>query len=228
MRRIGWGLLACASVVCAASTASAQNHWYVEGSAGALLRDNLSFSTRFTNLNTGATAPGTETFTFSPGIAANLGLGYKLPFGFRAEGELGYAHYSASSNSPLSTTPGFQVLNGSPLALISGGTFDEGTATVNVFYDLPVTGLIPYIGGGFGGSLSGSQTGVYSSPGGVVRNTVGGGTGYIYPVILGEAGLTIAYSDSWALVPSYRFQHVFAGALPYNENIFKLGVRYSW
>jgi opacity protein-like surface antigen len=215
-------------VVCAAGTASAQNRWYVEGSAGAQLRDSITGSTALSN-GLGASASGRDTITYAPGIVANLGLGYKLPFGFRVEGELGYAHYLVSSHSPYFTANGFQPLNGSSLALVSGGAVDQGTATVNAFYDLPVSGgLIPYIGGGFGGSLSGSQPAQYSSPGGVVRLNEPGGSSYIWPVILGQAGLTIAYSDSWALVPSYRFQHVFAGAFPYNENIFKLGVRYSW
>jgi opacity protein-like surface antigen len=213
MRRIAWGLLACASVVCAAGTASAQNHWYIEGSAGAQLRDDVTRWASFRNI-LGTTTQGTNTTTYSPGIVANLGLGYKLPLGFRVEGEVGYAHYTASSDTPTANG-GFPTLNGTRLTPQTGGGVDQITATANAFYDLPVSGgLIPYIGGGFGGSLTGTQGGLYTSPGGVSALNVGGSSGYVYPVILGEAGMAIAYSTAWAVVPSYRFAHVFNSVAP--------------
>jgi len=228
MRQVAWGLVACASVIFAAQTAAAQNHWYVEGSAGTQLRMDASRSSTFTNLNTGATAPGTDTTTYDPGFVANLGLGYRLPLGFRVEGEVGYAHYSSSSTSPA-TNGAFPALNGSRLGLQAGGGFDQGSITANAFYDLPISGgLIPYIGGGVGAFLTNAQSGYFAGPG-VRFFTQGGGTSYVVPGILGEVGLNIAFNANWAVVPSYRFEHVFTvSGLANNENIFKLGVRYSW
>lgn len=81
-------------------TVSAQSPWYIEGSAGALWRMDATRSTTIFN-SLGTTGPGTNTTTFFPGAVFNLGLGYKLPWGFRIEAEGGYAHYSAESVSPL-------------------------------------------------------------------------------------------------------------------------------
>jgi hypothetical protein len=48
-------------------------------------------------------------------------------------------------------------------------------------------------------------------------------------VVLGEIGVTIELDERWAVVPSYRFEHVFTtnNASPNDANIFRLGVRYS-
>src|SRR5580704_13059196 len=100
MRRLVVVLFACAGVICAAHTASAQSPWYIEGSAGALLRLDASRSTTLRNSAQTITGPATSTGTYDPGYVINFGLGYKLPFGVRVEGELGYAHYSANSVNP--------------------------------------------------------------------------------------------------------------------------------
>jgi opacity protein-like surface antigen len=235
---VGWAMLACASVIGAADTAAAQSAtqsatggWYVEGSAGALFRMDASRSGTFNNTATGATAPGTNTFAFSPGFVGNLGVGYKLPIGVRLEAELGYAHYLVSAVYPVSSGP-VAFFNGGGLGRQSAGGYDQGTATANAFYDLPIAGkVVPYIGGGFGISLTGFEGGVFSSPagGGRVRFSTGGGTSAVMPVILGELGLNIAVAPNWTVVPAYRFAHVFnSDGLPYNENIFKVGLRYSF
>ena len=228
-----WATLACASAICTAHAAAAQSAtqgWYVEGSAGALFRMDASRSTIFSN-TAGATAPGTDNFAFSPGFVGNLGLGYKLPIGVRLEAELGYAHYLVSAVYPVSSGP-LASFNGRGLGRQSAGGYDQGTATANAFYDLPIAGkVVPYIGGGFGISLTGFEGGVFSSPagGGRVRFSTGGGTSALMPVILGELGLNIALAPNWTVVPAYRFEHVFNGAgLTYNENIFKVGLRYSF
>jgi opacity protein-like surface antigen len=230
MRRIGWGPLAYASVICAAHTAAAQSQWYIEGSAGTQLRMDAGRSTTFTNLNNGATAPGSSTVTFDPGFVGNLGLGYKFPIGIRVEAEVGYAHYSEASASPVSNGPALPFFNGNRLALQSGGGVDQGSATANAFYDLPISGgLIPYIGGGFGAVLTGMQGGMFTNSSSTVHLTQGGSS-VVYPAILGEVGLNIVANAHWTVVPSYRFEHVFisGNAFPNDANIFKLGVRYSW
>jgi opacity protein-like surface antigen len=235
---VGWALLAGASAICAAHTAAAQSatqsategNWYVEGSAGALFRMDASRNVTFTNVNTGVTTPGTSNLTFSPGFVGNLGLGYRLPFGVRIEAELGYAHYSANAAYPV--TPGAALFNGRGLGVQSGGNFDQGTATANAFYDVPIPGRVtPYIGGGFGAALTGYQGSVFSSTTGTsTTGLTSPGSTIVYPVILGELGLNIAVAANWTVVPSYRFEHVFtpSGAFTNNQNIFKLGVRYSW
>lgn len=230
MRYLAGALFACASVTCVAHTASAQSPWYVEGSAGALWRLDSNRSTTLGN-SSGATGPGTNTTTYDAGYLVNLGLGYKLPFGVRVEGELGYAHYSANGISPVSTNGAFPLLNGSRLALQSGGGVDQGSATVNAFYDLPVPGrVVPYIGAGFGAILTDAQTGHYVNSSGTVQFTQSLAATVINPAILAEVGLTVALDANWAVVPSYRFVHVFteSDAFPIDENIFKVGLRYSF
>ena len=227
---VGWALLAGAGAICVAHAAAAQSNWYVEGSAGALFRMDASRNTTFTNLNTGVASPGTSNLTFSPGFVGNLGIGYKLPIGVRIEAELGYSNYSANAAYPVS--PGVASFNGRGLGLQSGGNFDQGTATANVFYDLPIAGRVtPYIGGGFGAALTGYQGSIFSSTTGTITTGLNspGGT-VVYPVVLGELGLNIALNPNWTVVPSYRFQHIFSpsGAFTNNENILKLGLRYSF
>lgn len=222
-------LVAFAGVMCAAHAASAQSPWYIIGSAGALLRFDASASGTFSN-SRGEKGPGTNTNTYDAGPVVNLGLGYRLPLGFRIEGELGYANYTTASASPLSTNGAFPALNGSRLGLQSGGNHDEYTATINAFYDLPIPGrLVPYIGTGIGVAHTAATDGHFAGPGGSPRFTENGSSA-TNAAILAEVGLTIAVSDRWALVPSYRFEHLFVtgNAYPNNANIFKLGVRYSF
>jgi opacity protein-like surface antigen len=191
---------------------------------------DTSRSTTFHDVNTGASGPGTNTATFDAGYVFNLGLGYKLPIGVRVEGELGYAHYSVNGVSPVSTNGAFPPLNGNRLGLQSGGGIDQGSATVNAFYDLPVPGrFVPYIGAGFGAVLTSAQTTHFANARDTVQFTQNGGSA-VHPAILGEIGLTIALDGNWAAVPSYRFEHVFtdSGAFPLDENIFELGLRCSF
>jgi opacity protein-like surface antigen len=209
-------------------TVSAQSPWYIEGSAGALWRMDATRSTTIFN-SLGTTGPGTNTTTFFPGAVFNLGLGYKLPWGFRIEAEGGYAHYSAESVSPLSTNGAFPLLNGNRLELQSGGARDQYSATFNAFYDLPMFGqFIPYVGAGIGVNTVNSQDGHFAGVGGVPRFTQLGGSG-TNAAVLGEVGMTITLNAKWSVVPSYRFEKVFtnAGAFPNQANIFKLGLRYS-
>ena len=226
MQRIVSVLILFAGIIGTIQTASAQSPWYFEGSAGALLRYDASRSGTFYN-SVGATAPGTNTLTYAPGYALNLGVGYKLPYGFRIEVEGGYAQYYADTVKPFSTV--FTSLNGSPLNLQSGGSHSQYSATFNGFYDLPISGwIVPYVGAGIGFIATNSQTGVFVGPGGTPRFTENGGNAQ-NAVALAEAGLTIAVNDKWFVVPSYRFEKVFTTGNAYvNEaNIFKLGVRYS-
>jgi opacity protein-like surface antigen len=250
MRRYGYAIAIFVGMICAAHTACAQSPWYITGSAGAYLRSDASRSTTFFNDSRTITVPGTATTTYDPGPVVNLGVGYRLPLGFRIEGELGYAHYSVDSVSPLSTggaptvtNPNalgtspvrfpsrdpFVGLNGNRLALQSGGGHDTYTGTINAFYDLPIPGwIVPYVGAGFGVAHGTQQTAHFSGPD--EPRFTGLGSSATNAVILAELGVTFRIDDRWSVMPSYRFEHVFTtgNAFPSNANIFKLGVRYSF
>jgi opacity protein-like surface antigen len=226
VQRIIYVLILFAGIIATIQTASAQSPWYIEGSAGALLRYDASSSGTFVN-SVGATAPGTNTFTYSPGYVLNLGVGYKLPYGFRIEVEGGYAQYDFDTAKPFSSV--FTPLNGSALNLQSGGSHTQYSATFNGFYDLPISGwIVPYIGGGIGANWTDEQTAVFTGPGGTPKFTQKAGNAQ-NAVALAEAGLTIAINEKWFVVPSYRFEKVLTNgnAFPNQANIFKLGVRYA-
>jgi opacity protein-like surface antigen len=148
--------------------------------------------------------------------------------GFRIEVEGGYAHYTTASASPLSTNGAFPTLNGSRLGSQSGGAHNEYSATFNAFYDVPVSDwYTPYIGAGVGVVGTNIQTGVFAGPGGIPQFTQIGRNA-TDALMIAEAGMTIKIDAKWAIVPSYRFEKVVTnGTLPENNNIFKLGVRYS-
>src|ERR1700692_2690464 len=125
--RLPCALFILAGLLGATQTASAQmapvrnaavpNPWYVEADGGLLWRMDASRSTTVFSAGGGGlgapvSGPGTDTIAFDPGYIVTLGIGYKLPLGFRLEVEGGYSHYSAASVSPLSTDGTFPFLNG--------------------------------------------------------------------------------------------------------------------
>jgi opacity protein-like surface antigen len=80
--------------------------------------------------------------------------------------------------------------------------------------------LMPYVGGGFGYAhteVSKAQFATFHLLGGSDDSAV----------ILGEIGGAVALSESWSVVPSYRFEHVFS-SLGEDAHILKLGLRYSF
>lgn len=229
MRRQVCVLVICAGVLGVVHTAAAQSPWYIIGSAGALLRMDASRSTTFFN-NSGETAPGTNTASYNAGPTVNLGVGYQLPLGFRIEGELGYAYYTAGGVSPQVTNGTVPALNGSRLSLQSGGAYNTYSATVNAFYDLPIPGrIVPYIGGGIGVAHVNAQTAEFASPSGEPTFKTQG-SDMTNAVILGELGAAYKIDPNWSLGPSYRFEHIFTtnNAFANNANIFKLDARYSF
>lgn len=237
--------LICASaivgMICAAQSAHAadlqplaptpiQSPWYVQGSAGAFWRMDASRTTTFSN-TLGITGPGQNTNTYDPGPAVYVGIGYRLPYGFRIEGELGYAHFMNATASPLSLNGAFPGLNGSTLSLQSGGGHTQYSAMVNGFYDVPYAmwgRVTPYVGAGLGAVVLDGQTAVFANAGNTVRFTEGGTT-TTRPAVMAEVGLNVTIDPKWTFVPAYRFEYIFlpSGSLPYDANIFKLGFRYS-
>jgi opacity protein-like surface antigen len=226
VRSLGRVLLAFVGLIAAIPSAFAQTPWYIEGSAGAIWRGEYNYSTTIFNA-AGLTGPGTNTDFFNPGPVLNLGVGYKLPFGFRAEVEGGLAYYTLAGISPLSTNGLFPALVGTRLNQISGGIRDQYSGTVNVFYDLPSFGrVVPYVGGGAGAEYLAAETGVFGGPG--VPRFTQLGTDQTHAVVLAEGGVAVNVNSNWSVVPAYRFESALRASGPsLNANIFKIGVRYS-
>ena len=229
MRRRAEFAVIATTMVLMSHAALAQSPWYISGSVGALWRFDASRSTTFTS-STGATGPGTDSVTYDPGPFVAVAAGYRLPLGFRIEGEFGYAHYAIANASPLSTDGTFPRLNGNRLSLQSGGDYDSFTGTLNGFYDLPLEGrVIPYIGAGAGVAHNNAQAATFAGAGGTpVFSRSSGST--TYAIILAEVGATIAIDDHWSVVPSYRYEHQFTSGNQFSNDvsIVKLGVRYAF
>jgi opacity protein-like surface antigen len=208
--------------------ASAQSGLYIGGSTGALLREDSSRVTTIFN-NVGLTSPGTDTTRYDPGPQVNIALGYRLPFGFRIEGELGYANYQTDSTAPLSIGGVFPQLNGSFLPHVSGGDHNLMTASANAFYDVRISDWFqPYIGGGFGYFHGTASDGRFAMSNGALFTQLGKTADG--PLVLAEVGLSLRIDPSWWVVPAYRFEHLFVpGAGPdVNAHVLKLGLRYTF
>jgi opacity protein-like surface antigen len=227
MQRLVCVMFLLANMMYAAQAGSPGNTWYIEGSAGALWRFDATDSSATFQNSLGTTGPGTNTATYDLGPVVNLGIGYRLTSLFRVEIEGSYGRYNFNTISPLSTNGAFPNLNGSALALQSGGLHQEYSGTFNAFYDLPLSEWIaPYIGAGIGGETTKLQTTVFTGPG--TRFTENGQSSSA-TLVMAEVGTTITLDDKWAVVPSYRFEKALtsSGSFSNNINIFKLGLRYS-
>ncbi len=103
--------------------------YYVSGSLGFQQEVDKTVSTDIAPVN----------FSFNPGVAANVAVGYRFPWNFRVEVEGGYLQTSLKSGSALGVT------------LTTTGNINIYTGMVNAFYDVPTdTILLPYIGAGLG------------------------------------------------------------------------------
>lgn len=104
-RRVCALFLFLASMIGATQMARAQSlpqaPWYISGGSGMIWRMDASRSTTFFTVGGGPgspSGPGTNSITFDPGYDFNLAVGYKLPWGFRAEVEGNYSHYTVSNS----------------------------------------------------------------------------------------------------------------------------------
>jgi opacity protein-like surface antigen len=177
----------------------------------------------------GLTGPGTATTTFNPGAAFGIALGYRLALGLRTEAELGYLHFAVDAVAPLSTDGAIPAFDGTRAHAQSGGERDRFTATVNLFYDLPVTfaGLTPYLGGGVGYyHASGSDAVFVTRSGG---RFAGLATKADNALLLAEVGASYALTPRLSLVPAYRYGYYFGTtAARGSANTLKLALRYTF
>jgi opacity protein-like surface antigen len=104
------------------------------------------------------------------------------------------------------------------------------TATLNLFYDVPLgETVVPYVGGGLGGAHVEDISGTGVDNFGRTAHFVGGDV--TRGVALLEGGLTVTVTPNIAVVPAYRWIRFFGGAgLGQTESahIAKLGLRYSF
>ncbi|MBV8168057.1 MAG: hypothetical protein JO021_14775 [Alphaproteobacteria bacterium] len=208
------------------SPAFAGGPWYVSGSVGGLFRQTGSWNSNFINFASGVTGSGVQQETFDPGFLGNIAIGYGIWDRVRVETEFGYGTYRIAKLNPRAT-PTFPNLNGTDFNRQSGGDVDQFSGTVNLFYDLPIGAVIPYIGGGIGILHSELQQGVYASN--VARFALAASSPSA-GLVLAEVGVAIPI-DHISIVPAYRFMQTFGenGTLhAESSHVVKLGVRYAF
>ena len=120
--------------------------------------------------------------------------------------------------NPQITAPNSRRL---PVVAINGFT-----ATVNMFYDIPVNfaGIAPYVGAGVGYYHVSSDTVIFSAP----FRLTGSGSDGSNAVVLAEAGVTIPLAPNLKLVPAYRYAHFFDNPNGENSHQIKVGLRYDF
>lgn len=215
-----------AALVTAAS-AQTENTWYVEGDAGVIFTENRNGPAIFHN-NLGKIASGSQSATYSPGPVGEIAAGYRLLSDLRLQGDLTYANYSTESVSPSANVSDFPALNGSRYSVRSGGSRTQVSAAIEALYDFPSLGIVePYLGAGAGYYHGDVSTAHAIDPNGVLFRQEGRSSGNA--LVIAEIGFSINLDENWAVVPGYRFQHLFVnGGSAINNQILKIGLRYSF
>jgi OmpA-OmpF porin, OOP family len=202
-----------AAVVAAAgalalSAGGAQAQFYISGSAGLLMPEDISASAAGTTIKA----------ELDNGPALNFALGYKFTMGLRTEVEAGWARTKIT---------GFSGPGGSVSA--SGGDNNVWSGTVNAFYDFNTgTSLTPYLGGGIGAANIESST---ITVGGVTGRT-GSSTDFAWML---EGGVAIAVAPNLSIVPAYRYFRINSGSSSggvsvddTSAHIIKVGLRLTF
>jgi opacity protein-like surface antigen len=215
-----WFVAACAAVTAMICPAKADSPWYVTGSVGAYFREDTQFSATAVG-DPGITGNGVR--SYDPGLLLALGVGYRLPHGFRVETEFSYIHLTVAKTvygSPFNVTRHYV-----------GPTDDTHyVGTLDLYYDLPFSGpVIPYLGDGIGGAHEESTSATAVDQTGRSLHFAGGestrGVGLI------DAGLNINLTDDLTLVPSYCWMRFFGGEgtnATEAAHIGKISLRYSF
>lgn len=202
--------------------------FYVEGSLGVAMPTDSSWNTSFNN-HAGMTTLGRDRVSYDLGPQMTLALGYHLAGGLRVAGEFGWGYFSTSTLRPQTSSATAQTLNGTAVSTLAGGDNTLYTMTLNAYYDLPIGGSVrPYIGGGAGwyhldtGNIYFSDStgaNLFNQPGGSSDNGM----------VQAELGLTVHVDPRWSVVPSYRYEHLFASSGPAIDiHVFRVGARYGF
>lgn len=172
-------------------------------------------------------ARGTTGRSFDPGLTGNVAVGYRLNSRVRLEAELGHAGYNGSSLRPFTTDANFPTLDGRAFMRQSGADYSRFTGSLNTFYDLApaASRFAPYIGAGIGGSANRRSFAQFLSADGARFTSYGGATPEGFALL--EAGLNIAMSKHWTVVPAYRYIHYFNRGEDL-AHVAKIGMRYSF
>ncbi len=210
---------------------SADYPWYLSGSAGAYLRQDVtnSANTPFAFGSNSVIVSSTNTTTFDPGEFGSIAVGRTLIWGFRSEAELDFAHYVPSSVTP-SPDNGNTItgVNGTKFTANSG-SHNRFMGSLNLFWDAPIAGYLkPYVGAGFGFAKDSGSVSTFTNPNSfTVSQNAAQSTA---PIVLGEVGLAVALTPRWTIVPAYRYMHYFNSGSTVGEdaNIVKLGVRFNF
>jgi opacity protein-like surface antigen len=230
MRATLFALAATAFLTSVAAPAGAEGPWYVSGGAGGYQRESQGGPTTVTNGI--ISAPGTQHESFDTGYVLSLGVGYKLPYNFRVEGEFAFANYQSDKVKPISAP--FIGLDGRDFKRVSNVSHDRYLVTLNGYYDVPIPDLsipvAPYVGLGLGAAVNDvpARTVFQSASGVRFTRTETSGDGGVVQV---EAGLGIGVGGGVTLGPAYRFMHFFGAANRFgdeNAHVAKLALRYGF
>ena len=157
------------------------------------------------------------------GAGFTLALGYDTPIGFRVEGEFGYGRTNFGNFSG-------NVLGTPVVGDASDIDINIYTFSANVFYgfNLPLSPIVPWIGGGIGYGHIEQESGT------IIENGVPIAIGSVSTTDVSanaQFGVDIELSKNFVIVPSYRFLWINSG----NENTddftahsFWLGLRYNF
>ena len=150
-------------------------------------------------------------YVFDDGFDVGVQLGYKQwIWRFETEFEYGQSGFQ-SIEAPGSTTA-------------IDGDFDIYRWTGSIYYDFDnLSRFTPYFGGGLGAAYID-----FDDASGAIT---GEGSSETYFTTHGEAGLSIALNDQFAVVPAYRYLWLNSGGAGFDDNtahLFKLGARYNF
>lgn len=140
-------------------------------------------------------------------------IGYRLGQ-FRVEGELGYGELK---NGTL-------TLNGTETSVRAKQNLFTGTAAG--YYDITTGAIAPYVGAGAGFVTADLKN--LSIAGLDLRELEGSSTDLL---LFGEAGVSVAISDSLSIVPAYRYMWVNSGGDGVDNSTahqLRVGLRYSF
>lgn len=194
--------VALSGLVVLPSAARAEGPWYLNLSAGYLQFQDLDI-----------TDDGTKgTIEYEGGYAINAGVGYRVTKNLRAELELGYGS---------SSIDGFKTLG---LSFPMNADVDMWSLTANVFYDFDTgSAFRPYVG--LGAGVAHTEIGDA-----IVAGVPAPGDESDDFTMLGEVGASFDVRPGLALVPAYRYMHVFSSESDTDDStahVFKIGVRFD-